>query len=240
MNQIPTPHIQAQKGDFAPTVLMPGDPLRAKYIADNFLQEARQVTGVRNVLGFTGLYRNQSVSVMASGMGIPSISIYAYELFAFYGVENIMRIGSAGSLQDEVKVKDVIIAMGASTDSNVNRHRFLGHDFAAIADYHLLETAVNKARELDIPIHIGNVLSGDLFYDPCAKAAHEQYRKMKILAAEMEGAALYGVAAELGKKALCLLTASDHIFTGESMSSEERQNSLTVMMKLALETAVSL
>ncbi|WGK70448.1 purine-nucleoside phosphorylase [Candidatus Haliotispira prima] len=243
MNQkkllVPTPHIDALQGDFAPTVLMPGDPLRAKFVAENFLEDVRQVTGVRNMLGFTGTYRGKSLSVMGSGMGMPSISIYAHELFSLYGVESIMRIGSTGGLQDRVQMNDVIIAMGASTCSNVNRHRFMGGDFAAIADYCLLETSVQKARELGIRHHVGNIVSGDLFYDPRGMELFRQYRKMNILGVEMEAAALYGVAAELGKRALCLLTVSDHIFTGESLDSEARQNSFTDMIKLSLETAIA-
>lgn len=238
-NKVPTPHINAKVGDFAKTVLMPGDPLRAKYVAENFLENVREVTSVRNMLGYTGTYQGKEVSVMGSGMGMPSISIYAYELFSFYGVENIMRIGSAGGLQDFINVGDVIIGMGASTDSNVNRHRFLGADFAAIADYHLLETAVKVSRENSIPVQIGNIMSADLFYDPRGLDVFKNYQKMGILGVEMEAAALYGVAAELGKKALCLLTVSDNVFSGESLSSEARQTGFTQMMKLALGTAVT-
>ena len=238
--RVPTPHIQARLGDFAETVLMPGDPLRAKYIAENYLENVEQITAVRNMLGFTGTYQGRRVSTMGSGMGIPSFSIYAYELYAFYGVENIIRIGSAGGLQDDIQLGDVIVAMGASTDSNVNRKRFMDYDFAAIANYHLLEIAVDKGRELKIPLHIGNVISADLFYDPRGTDLLEQYRKMQILGVEMEGAALYGLAAELGKKALCLLSVSDHVFSGESMSSEARQNSFTDMMELSLQTAIAI
>ena len=238
-NSTPTPHIQAKPGDFAATVLMPGDPLRAKFVAENFFEDVRQVNGVRNMLGFTGTYNGIELSVMGSGMGIPSISIYAHELFAFYGVENIVRIGSAGGLQSHVSLRDIVIAMGASTNSAVNRHRFMGQDFAAIADYHLLETAVQTARKLKISTHIGNVFSTDMFYDPQASEVFAQYRKMNILGIEMEAAALYGIAAQLGKKALCLLTISDHIISGESLNSEERQNSFLTMMKLALNSAVA-
>ena len=236
---IPTPHIQAKHDDFAATVLMPGDPLRAKFVAENFLENARQVSGIRNMLGFTGKYKGKEISVMGSGMGIPSISIYAHELFAFYDVENIVRIGSAGGLQSHVSLRDIVIAMGASTNSAVNRHRFMGQDFAAIADYHLLETAVQTARELQIPTHIGNVFSTDLFYDPQGSEVFEQYRKMNILGIEMEAAALYSIAAQLGKKALCLLTISDHIISGESLNSEERQSSFLAMIKLALKSAIA-
>ncbi len=236
---IPTPHINAGQGDFAPTVLMPGDPLRAQWIAENFLDAATQVNKVRNIFGYTGRYRGKRVSVMASGMGVPSISIYAQELFQFYGVKNIVRIGSAGALQQNIQIKDLLISMGASTDSQVNRKRFRGHDFAAIADFHLLETAVAQAREQQIQVRVGNTLTADLFYDPQGAEAFAQYQKMGILAVEMEAAGLYGVAAELGKQALCILTVSDHICTGECMSSEERQLGFEQMSRLALESAAA-
>ena len=235
----PTPHIQARPGDFAATVLMPGDPLRARFVAKNFLQNVRQVNEVRNMLGFTGTYAGKEISVMGSGMGIPSISIYAHELFAFYNVKNIVRIGSAGGMQSHVSLRDIVIAMGASTNSAVNRCRFMGQDFAAIADYHLLETAVQTARALEIPTHIGNVFSTDLFYHPHGSELFEHCRKMNILGIEMEAAALYGIAAQLGRRALCILTISDHILSGESLNSAERQNSFVTMIELALKSAVA-
>lgn len=229
-----TPHINAQAGDFAETVLMPGDPLRAKMLADTYLSDVRQVTGVRNMLGFTGTYNGQRISVMGSGMGIPSISIYAHELFSQYGVERIVRVGSCGGLHDHVKVRDVVIAAGASTDSVVNRKRLGGFDFAAIADYRLLESVVKTADARQQSVHIGNVFSADLFYEPDANQ-FKTLVKMGILAVEMEAAGLYGVAAELGKKALTVLTVSDHIFTGEQLTAEERQKEFHDMLRLTLD-----
>ncbi len=236
--KIPTPHISAKTGDFAETVLMPGDPLRAKFIAEDFLQPVNLIGSVRGIYGYTGSYKGQRISVMASGMGIPSISIYAYELFQFYGVKRIVRIGSVGALQDSLCLRDILLSMGASTDSKVNRKRFWGHDFAAIADFHLLETTVVKARELSIPVHVGNTLTADLFYEPEGLKSFEHYRKMGILGVEMEAAGLYGVAAELGKEALCVLRVSDHILSGENMSNEEHQFGFEQMSHLALEAAL--
>jgi purine-nucleoside phosphorylase len=230
-----TPHIEAQQGDFAKTVLMPGDPLRAKFIADNFLDDAKCVTRVRNVLGFTGTYKGKPVSVMASGMGIPSISIYATELYKEYGVENIIRIGSCGAVRDDIKVRDIVIGMAASTDSNVNRMRFNQCDFAAIADFGLLHNVVHTAKKLNLPVHVGNIFTADLFYTP----QPEMFKTMEnhgILAVEMEAAGLYGVAAELGKKALTVLTVSDHIKTGEQTSADERETTFKDMMELTLES----
>jgi len=230
-----TPHINAEKGDFAETVLLPGDPLRAKYIAENFLTDVKQVNDVRNMLGYTGTYHNQRVSVMGSGMGIPSCSIYATELITEYGVKNLIRVGSCGAVSLDVKVRDIIIGMGASTDSKVNRMRFNNHDFAAIADYELLENAVNSARNKGIKTRIGNIFSADLFYSPETEM-FDIMEKYKILAVEMEAAGLYGVAAEFGAKALCILTVSDHIRTGEKTTSDERQNSFNEMIEIALDS----
>lgn len=230
-----TPHINAEKGDFAETVLLPGDPLRAKYIAENFLTDVKQVNDVRNMLGYTGTYHNQRVSVMGSGMGIPSCSIYATELITEYGVKNLIRVGSCGAVSLDVKVRDIIIGMGASTDSKVNRMRFSNHDFAAIADYELLENAVNSARNKGIKTRIGNIFSADLFYSPETEM-FDIMEKYKILAVEMEAAGLYGVAAEFGAKALCILTVSDHIRTGEKTTSDERQNSFNEMIEIALDS----
>lgn len=229
-----TPHISAQPGDFAETVLMPGDPLRAKMIANTYLSEVRQVNGVRNMLGFTGLYNGKPISVMGSGMGIPSLSIYAHELYSQYGVQRIVRVGSCGSVQNHVRVRDLVIAMGASTDSAVNRKRLGGFDFAAIADYRLLERTVRKADERGQQVHVGNVFSADLFYEPDPELFARMTR-MGILAVEMEAAGLYGVAAELGKQALCVLAVSDHILEGEHLSAEQRQEDLHDMLKLTLE-----
>lgn len=229
-----TPHITALAGDFAETVLMPGDPLRAKMIADTYLTEVRQVNAVRNMLAFTGFYQGRRISVMGSGMGIPSLSIYAHELFSQYGVQRIVRVGSCGSLQDGVKVGDLVIAQGASTDSVVNRKRFGGFDFAALADYRLLERTVRRADESGQPVHVGNVFSADLFYEPdLAWAA--RMTGMGVLAVEMEAAGLYGVAAELGRQALAVLTVSDHLISGEKLTAEQRQDDFHDMVRLTLD-----
>ena len=233
-----TPHISAEPGDFAETVLMPGDPLRARVIAEQYLEDAREVTATRNMLGYTGYYRGQPVSVMGSGMGIPSMSIYAFELFNEYRVEKIIRVGTCGGVLPDVEVRDVIIAMGASTDSSVNRTRFGGCDFAAIADYGLLEATVGAARSANLAHRVGNVFSSELFYNP----RPDFFEKMKahgILAVEMEAAGLYGAAAEAGKRAVSILTVSDHVITGASTSADERQNSFQDMMKVALEAAIN-
>jgi purine-nucleoside phosphorylase len=233
-----TPHINAVDGAFADTVLMPGDPLRAKYIAENFLDDAVEVTNVRNMLGFTGTYKGKRVSVMGSGMGIPSCSIYATELIREYGVKNIIRVGSCGAVNTEIKVRDVIIGMGASTDSKVNRSRFKGHDFAAIASYELLEKAVNAAKNNGVSVRVGNIFSADLFYTP-EPEMFDTLEKYNILGVEMEAAGLYGVAAEEGAKALCILTVSDHIRTGEKTTSDERQTSFNEMLLIALDAAIA-
>ena len=233
-----TPHINAVDGGFAETVLMPGDPLRAKYIAENFLEDAVQVTDVRNMLGFTGTYKGKRISVMGSGMGIPSCSIYATELIREYGVKNLIRVGSCGAVSTDIKVRDVIIGMGASTDSKVNRSRFSGHDFAAIADYGLLEKAVNSAKQHGIKARVGNIFSADLFYTP-EPEMFDSMEKYGILGVEMEAAGLYGVAAEEGANALCILTVSDHIRTGEKTTSDERQSSFNEMLIIALDSVVA-
>jgi len=233
-----TPHINAERGDFAKTVLLPGDPLRAKYIADTFLEDVRQVNDVRNMLGFTGTYKGKEISVMGSGMGIPSCSIYAKELITEFGVENIIRVGSCGAVSREVKVRDVIIGMGASTDSKVNRMRFGGHDFAALADYGLLRKAVDAAEAAGISVKVGNIFSADLFYTP-APEMFDTMEKYNILGVEMEAAGLYGVAAEFGAKALTILTVSDHIRTGEVTTAEERQSSFNEMIVVALDSLLS-
>ena len=235
-----TPHINAEFGDFAETILMPGDPLRAKYIAETYLEDAKEVCNVRNMFGYTGTYKGQRISVMGHGMGIPSCSIYVHELIKEFGVKNVIRIGSCGAVHDDVKLMDVIIAMGASTDSKVNRIRFHNHDFAAIADYGLLETAVNKAREQEVNVRVGNVFSADLFYSPDGMELFEKMKNLNILGVDMEAAGIYGVAAELGAKALTILTVSDHIMRGEKLSAEDRQLSFGEMMNVALETAISL
>jgi len=232
---MPTPHIEAQQGDFAETVLMPGDPLRAKFIAENFLEDAKCVTKVRNMFGYTGTYKGKRISVMGSGMGIPSASIYATELFKDYGVEKIIRIGSCGAVRDDIKIRDIIIGMAASTDSNVNRQRFHNLDFAACADFSLLKSVVDTAEKLGKEVHVGNIFSADLFYSPQPEmfATMEKYG---ILAVEMEAAGLYGAAAEYGKKALTVLTVSDHIKTGEQTTAAERETTFKDMMELTLES----
>jgi purine-nucleoside phosphorylase len=230
-----TPHINANNGDFAETVLMPGDPLRAKYIAENFLEDARQVTGVRNMFGFTGTYNGKPVSIMGSGMGIPSMSIYARELVVSYGVKNLIRIGTCGGISQDIKIRDVIFAQGASTDSNVNRARVRGYDYSAIADFGLLENGVNSARKLGIEAKVGNVFTTDTFYQADG-SFYEELDKLGVLAVDMETAGMYGVAAEYGAKAMALFTVSDHVITGEATPAEERQSTFNEMVKIALES----
>ncbi len=234
-----TPHISAEKGDFARTVLMPGDPLRSRFIAENFLASPRLVNNVRGVQGYTGTYEGVPVSVMASGMGMPSIGIYSYELYSFYGVENIIRVGSAGALSDKLHVRDIVIGIGACTNSSFGSQYGLPGTFAPTADYHLLETAVGEARLRGIPVTVGNLCSSDTFYDDREDSAR-RWQRMGVLAIEMEAAALYMTAARLGKRALAICTISDCIFTGEECSAEERQKSFTGMMSLALGTAAAL
>jgi len=232
-----TPHINAESGDFAKTVLMPGDPLRAKFVAENFLQSARQVTDVRNMLGFTGEYRGHEVSVMAHGMGIPSASIYCTELIRDYGVRRLIRVGSCGTVHPAVQLRDIVIAMGASTDSGVNRTRFGGRDLAAIASFDLLREAVRLAEEKELRFHVGNVFSADLFYTP-GPALLEVMERYKILGIEMETAGIYTIAAEFGADALAICTVSDDIRTGSALSPAERETTFGEMIELALETAV--
>ena len=236
---LPTAHIEAQAGEIAKTVLMPGDPLRAKFIAETFLENPEEFNGVRNMLGFTGIYKGVKVSVMGSGMGAASIGIYSYELFKFYDVENIIRVGTAGGIGGGVKLKDVVIGMGASTDSNyLYQYQFAGH-YAPIASYKLLSTAVEAAKELKTAVKVGNIMTSDVFYNDHQDAYHS-WDKMGILAVEMEAAALYANAVRLGKNALAILTISDMVFTGEATSSNERQTTFTEMLKVGLETAVKL
>ena len=236
MSNIPTPHITAKEGDFARTVLMPGDPLRAKYIAENFLTDAVLVNNVRGVNGYTGMYNGKRVSVMASGMGMPSMGIYSYELFKFYDVDNIIRIGTAGSLQPDLKIRDLAIAMGACTDSNYAAQYELPGTFAPIASFDLLRKAVDQAEKMgNVGYKVGNVASSDVFYSE--RPTMEAWQKMGVLAVEMETAALYMNAARTGKNALTICTISDSLVTGEVTTSEERQTSFADMMKLALEIA---
>ena len=233
-----TPHINAEDGAFAETILLPGDPLRAKYIAETFMDDVKQVTDVRNMFGYTGAYKGKPVSVMGTGMGIPSCSIYATELITEYGVKNLIRVGSCGAVSTEIKLLDVIIGMGASTDSKVNRIRFNGHDFAALADYELLRKAVDAAKAHGVDARVGNIFSADLFYTPEANA-FDLMEKYNILGVEMEAAGLYGVAAEYGVNALCILTVSDQIRTGEKATAEERQTSFNDMLQIALDSVVA-
>ncbi|MBR4286106.1 MAG: purine-nucleoside phosphorylase [Clostridia bacterium] len=245
MKNYPTPHINATPLDFAKTVLMPGDPLRAKFIAENFLENAKLVNNVRGIHGYTGTYKGTPVSVMASGMGMPSIGIYSHELFNFFDVDNIIRVGSAGGMSEKVRVRDIIIAQGACTDSSYAHTFNLPGTFSPIADFKLLKTAVDKADELKLQYCVGNVLSSDIFYNDLSDVPDNMtptalWGKMGVLGVEMEAAALYMNAARSGKNALAILTVSDHLLTGEGLSAEERQNTFTDMMKLSLETAVSL
>lgn len=232
-----TPHINAPEGAFADVVLMPGDPLRAKYIAETFLDDAKEVTNVRNMLGFTGFYKGRRVSVMGHGMGIPSCSIYATELVKDYGVKKIIRVGSCGAVSEAVKVRDVIIGLGASTDSKVNRIRFKDNDFAAIADFDMAQAAVQAAKEKGVKAKVGNIFSADLFYTPDPQM-FDVMEKYNILGVEMEAAGIYGVAAEFGAKALCICTVSDHIRTGEKTTAEERQFTFNEMIEIALESVL--
>ncbi len=236
MSNIPTAHNNAKANDFAKTVLMPGDPLRAKYIAETYLENPRQVTAVRNMFGYTGTYKGKEISVMGGGMGMPSIGIYSYELFNFYGVDQIIRIGSAGALQDHIKVMDVVIGMGACTDSNYAYQYGLPGTFAPIADYELMNKAIETAKRQGTNVVVGNVVSSDVFYnaDP---TVNDRWRSMGVLAVEMEAAALYMNAAKAKKTALCMLTISDHIYTGEALCAEDRQLGFGKMMEIALELA---
>ncbi len=235
---MPTPHNSAKTGDFAKTVLMPGDPLRAQFIAETFLNDSRLVNNVRGIQGYTGTYRNVPVSVMASGMGMPSMGIYSYELFSQYEVDNIIRIGSAGAISAKLKLRDVIAAQGACTNSSFAHQYGLPGPFAPIADYTLLETAVAAARELGVEMPVGNVLSSDTFYD--ASGSTMKWGEMGVLAVEMEAAALYMNAAKLGKRGLAICSISDSLVTGEELDAGERQTTFTTMMKIALETAVKM
>lgn len=232
----PTPHISAAPGDFANTVLMPGDPLRSKFIAETFLQDAKLVNNVRGVQGYTGIWKGERVSVMASGMGIPAIGIYSWELYNFYGVQNIIRVGSAGGLSDDLKLMDIVAATAACTDSNF-AHQFgcLG-TLAPAADFTLLRTAVELAENKKLPVRAGTLLSSDNFYNDGTDGA-DPWKKMGVLAVEMEAAGLYLTAQRAGKRALCLCTISDHIYRPEALTAEERQTSLTTMLELALDTA---
>ena len=234
-----TPHNKAEKGAFAKTVLMPGDPLRAKFIAETFLENPVLVNNVRGIQGYTGTYQGVPVSVMASGMGIPSMGIYSYELFHFYDVDNIIRIGSAGGLSPDLILRDIVIGQGACTDSNYVSQFGLTGTFAPIGSFELLEKAVNRGRNMGLRMQVGNLLSSDIFYHANPNY-NDAWREMGVLAVEMEAAGLYMNAAKAGKRALAICTISDHLLTGESLSADDRQTSFTQMMELALGLAVDM
>lgn len=237
---IPTPHISAKKEDIAKTVLMPGDPLRAKFIAETFLESPVLVNNVRGVQGHTGTWKGVPVTVMASGMGIPAIGIYSWELYNFYDVDNIIRIGSAGAMRDDLKLMDIVAGQGACTDSNFAHQFELNGTFAPIADYTLLSNCVEAAKEKGIDMKVGNILSSDNFYSPLNCDDSTKWRDMGVMAVEMEAAGLYMNAARAGKRALCICTISDHLYRSEALSSEQRQLSLTQMIEIALDTAVKM
>jgi purine-nucleoside phosphorylase len=230
-------HINAKPGDFAPTVLMPGDPLRAQYIAERYFKDARRVTDVRNMFGYTGSYKGRSLSLMAHGMGIPSASIYCQELLAEFGVKRVIRVGSCGSVRPDVKLRDIVIAMGASTDSGVNRMRFRGYDLAPLADFRLVREAVRLAEEKKLRYHVGNVFSADLFYTP-EPEMFAVMRKYGIVGVEMEAAGMFTLAAEHGAQALAICTVSDDITGGGALPATERQTGFDDMIQLALDTAL--
>ncbi|MCC8126825.1 MAG: purine-nucleoside phosphorylase [Clostridiales bacterium] len=233
----PTPHIGALPGQIAETILLPGDPLRAQFIAQNFLEGVTQFNATRNMLGFTGTYHGKPVSVMGTGMGCPSIGIYSHELIHFYGCKNLIRVGTAGAMRPEVKVRDLVFAMGACTTSNYVRQFRLSGDYSCICSYDLLAKAVKAAEEKGLPYHVGNVLSSDMFYNPQLPQVGIGWDQMGVLAVEMESAALYSNAAYGGANALCILTVSDSEVTGEATTAEERQSTFTSMMEVALELA---
>ena len=244
MLHTPTPHISAKPGDFGKTVLMPGDPLRSKFIAENFLEDPVLVNNVRGVQGYTGTYKGVKVSVMASGMGMPAIGIYSHELYNGYGVENIIRVGSAGSIQDHINLYDIVLGQGACTDSNFAAQFHLPGTFAPIADFKLLTEAVKACQAHKATYHVGNINSSDVFYGDHAgvpEGLDSVYglKKMGVMALEMEAAALYMNAARYGKRALCICTISDHVLKGVETTSEERQTAFTTMMKVALDVAVA-
>ena len=233
-----TKHMNAAPGDFAETVLMPGDPLRAQYITDTYLEDARRVSDVRNMWGFTGTYKGSAVSVMAHGMGIPSASIYCTELITEYGVKRVIRVGSCGTSHPDVKLRDIIIAMGASTDSSCNRIRFGGYDYAALASFDLVRKAVDAAERNKVRYHVGNIFSADLFYTP-DPGMFETLAKYNVYGVEMEAAGIYPIAAENGAEALAICTVSDDLVTGDALSVEDRQTTFDEMIVVALETVVA-
>jgi len=233
---IPTPHITANAGDFAKTVLMPGDPLRAKFIAENFLDEPKLVNDIRGMLAYTGTYKGKPVSVMGSGMGMPSMGIYSHELYNFYDVDNIIRVGTAGGIRKDLNLGDIVVGIGACSDTNFAANYNLPGTFAPTADYGLLKKTQDSADKLGYKLVVGNVLSSDIFYVEDHPAAFEKWLKMGVLAVEMEAAALYMTAARAGKAALCICSISDTIFTHQIMPADERRTSFTKMMEVALGT----
>lgn len=231
-------HIGAKKGEIADTILLPGDPLRAKFIAENYFENVVQYNEVRGMYGFTGTYKGKRISVQGTGMGVPSISIYVNELIQEYGVKTLIRVGTCGSMQDDVHIRDVILAQGATTDSQVNRMVFGGIDYAPLAHFELLKNAYEIAREKGLTTHVGNVFTSDSFYRDNGREMNELLARYNVIAVEMETSALYTLAAKYNRRALSILTVSDHVFTGEQTTSEERQTSFQQMMELALETAM--
>lgn len=235
---MPTPHISAAEGEIAEAILLPGDPLRARFIAETFLDDAREVTAVRGMLGFTGTYKGMAVSAMGTGMGIPSASIYVTELIRFYGVKRLVRVGSAGGLTMDVPLRGIILASGACTDSTVNRARYGGWDYAATADFGLLSATAGAAETAGLAFHVGNVHSSDSFYNPVSNAL-EIWQSMNVLAVEMEAAGLYAIAAAEGARALAVLTVSDHLVSAEETTSDERERTFGDMITLALDGLVA-
>ena len=233
-----TKHMNAAPGDFAETVLMPGDPLRAQYISETYLQNVRRVTDVRNMWGYTGEYKGQAVSVMSHGMGIPSVAIYCTELITEYGGKRVIRVGSCGTSHPDVKLRDVIIAMGASTDSNCNRMRFGGYDYAALASFDLVQKAVTAAKAADIRYHVGNIFSADLFYTP-DPGMFETMAQYNIYGLEMEAAGIFPIAAENNAEALAICTVSDDLVTGAALTTDERATTFDEMILVGLETAIA-
>lgn len=231
-------HIGAKKGEIADTILLPGDPLRAKFIAENYFENVVQYNEVRGMYGFTGTYKGKRISVQGTGMGVPSISIYVNELIQEYDVKTLIRVGTCGSMQDDVHIRDVILAQGATTDSQVNRMVFGGIDYAPLAHFELLKNAYEIAREKGLTTHVGNVFTSDSFYRDNGRETNELLARYNVIAVEMETSALYTLAAKFNRRALSILTVSDHVFTGEQTTSEERQTSFQQMMELALETAI--
>lgn len=234
MINVPTPHNGAKKEEIAKNVLMPGDPLRAKFIAENYLENVQCVNTIRNMLTFTGTYKGKKITIMSAGMGMPSIGIYTYELYNFYDVDQIIRIGSAGAIQENLELMDVVVSMGACTDSNYVKQYGLPGTFAPIADYDLLNQAVKIAKENEIQVHVGNVLSSDVFYNP-DDTVNDRWRSMGVLAVDMEAAALYMNAAYANKKALCLLTISDQLYKKQYLNAKQRQLGFSKMIEIALE-----